>query len=401
MKDYSWTHDALDLAQDYHPQTIAVRAGQFRTAEGEHNEPIYATSSYVYASAEAAAAHFNGQAVGNVYSRHTNPSVRLFERRLAALENAERCVATASGMGAICALALAFLKSGDHMICARQVFGSTKALFDGYFAKFGVSVDYADLTDLSDWQIKIRSNTKLLFIESPSNPLGQVGDIRALANLAHAHGALLAVDNCFATPILQKPLDLGADIVMHSASKYIDGQGRVLGGALLGSDSLMEQAFGVIRTAGISLSAFNAWILGKGLETLDLRMRAHCQNAMAVANFLSTHKSVVRVHYAGLPTDNGHALAKCQQSGLYGAIIGVVLADKAAAWRLIDSTRLISITNNLGDAKTTITHPATTTHFRISQEDRNSAGVVDGLVRLSIGLEHADDIIKDLARGLD
>lgn len=412
--DPNWLNDALDLSQDYHDQTIAVRAGYHRTDEGEHNEAIFATSSYVYASAKDAADHFNGNKKGNVYSRHTNPTVRAFERRLAALEGGERCVATASGMGAILTMCLAYLKAGDHLLCAKQLFGSSVALFDTYFKPFGVEVTYVDCFDNTAWQNAIQPNTKVLYCESPSNPLAQIADLTFLAKLAHDNNALLIVDNCFATPAIQKPLALGADVVIHSASKYIDGQGRVLGGALVGNDELMEKAFTVIRTGGISLSPFNAWVLLKGLETLSLRMKVHCENANQVAEFLNNHPKVKKVHFSGLPDHPSHEVAKRQHtalknmqggaqtiSGAYGAIIGFEVADQHQAWQVIDNTKVISITNNLGDAKSTITHPATTTHFRMTAEQRAEAGVNEGLIRLSVGLEEVDDIIADLKRGLD
>ncbi|VEG13779.1 O-succinylhomoserine sulfhydrylase [Moraxella cuniculi] len=406
--DPNWQSDALDPSLGFFEQTLAVRGGYHRTDEGEHSEAIFATSSYVYKNAQDAADHFNGNKKGNVYSRHTNPTVRAFERRLALLENGERCVATASGMGAILTMCLAYLQAGDHLLCAKQLFGSSVALFDTYFQAFGVEVSYVDCFDNAAWAAAIRPNTKVLYCESPSNPLAQIADLQFLSELAHGHGALLIVDNCFATPVLQKPLDLGADVVIHSASKYIDGQGRVLGGALIGSDELMEKAFGVVRTGGISLSPFNAWVLLKGLETLSLRMKAHCENANQVAQFLINHPQVKAVHFSGLPTHPSHEIAKRQhnaltgvQGGAFGAIIGFEVADQASAWQVIDSTQMISITNNLGDAKSTITHPATTTHFRMTPEARMQAGVSDGLIRLSVGLEDVQDIIADLSRGLD
>lgn len=413
--DPNWRNDALDLDLDYGMQTIAVRAGQHRTDEGEHSEPIFTTSSYVYASASDAAAHFDGTKTGNVYSRHTNPSVRTFERRLAALENGERAVATASGMGAILTMCLAYLKAGDHLLAANQLFGSSIGLFNNYMAKFGVEVSYVDCFDNDAWANAIRPNTKVIYCESPSNPLAQICDIGYLSQLCKANGVLLVVDNCFATPALQRPLDLGADVVIHSATKYLDGQGRVLGGALVGSDKLMQEAFTVVRSGGISMSPFNAWVFTKGLETLKLRMQAHCANANKVAEFLDNHPNVSKVHFSGLLDHPSHELTKRQHhmSNGYGAIMGFEVtasADddhankrdtKAAAWHVIDSTQMVSITNNLGDAKTTITHPATTTHFRLTPEARAEAGVKDGLIRLSVGLEDVEDIIKDLARGLD
>ncbi|MBF2719567.1 O-succinylhomoserine sulfhydrylase [Psychrobacter sp. NG254] len=407
--DSNWRNDALDLDLDYGMQTIAVRAGQHRTDEGEHSEAIFTTSSYVYTSAADAAAHFNGEKTGNVYSRHTNPSVRTFERRLAALENGARAVATASGMGAILTMCLAYLKSGDHLLAANQLFGSSIGLFNNYMAKFGVEVSYVDCFDNDAWANAVQPNTKVIYCESPSNPLAQICDIGYLSQLCKANDILLVVDNCFATPALQRPLDLGADVVIHSATKYLDGQGRVLGGALVGSDELMQEAFTVVRSGGISMSPFNAWVFTKGLETLKLRMQAHCQNANQVAEFLVNHPNVSTVHFSGLSDHPAHELATRQHhmKGGYGAIMGfevkpsASLDSKAAAWHVIDSTRMVSITNNLGDAKTTITHPATTTHFRLTAEARAEAGVKDGLIRLSVGLEDVDDIIKDLARGLD
>ena len=412
--DPNWRSDALNLELDYGMQTIAVRAGQHRTDEGEHSEAIFTTSSYVYESAADAAAHFNGDKSGNVYSRHTNPSVRTFERRLAALENGERAVATASGMGAILTMCLAYLKAGDHLLAANQLFGSSIGLFNNYMAKFGVEVSYVDCFDNDAWAKAVQPNTKVIYCESPSNPLAQICDISYLSQLCKANDILLVVDNCFATPALQRPLDLGADVVIHSATKYLDGQGRVLGGALVGSDKLMQEAFTVVRSGGISMSPFNAWVFTKGLETLKLRMQAHCQNANQVAEFLVNHPNVSTVHFSGLSNHPAHELATRQHhmKGGYGAIMGFEVkpsagADsskrdsKAAAWHVIDSTQMVSITNNLGDAKTTITHPATTTHFRLTPEARAEAGVNDSLIRLSVGLEDVEDIIKDLARGLD
>ena len=412
--DPNWRSDALDLGLDYGMQTIAVRAGHHRTDEGEHSEAIFTTSSYVYASAADAAAHFNGSKTGNVYSRHTNPSVRTFERRLAALENGERAVATASGMGAILTMCLAYLKAGDHLLAANQLFGSSIGLFNNYMTKFGVEVSYVDCFDNDAWAKAVQPNTKVIYCESPSNPLAQICDIGYLSELCKANGILLVVDNCFATPALQRPLDLGADVVIHSATKYLDGQGRVLGGALVGSDKLMQDAFTVVRSGGISMSPFNAWVFTKGLETLKLRMQAHCQNANQVAEFLANHPNVSTVHFSGLSDHPAHALATQQHhmQGGYGAIMGFEVKPqarsdagikdaKAAAWHVIDATQMLSITNNLGDAKTTITHPATTTHFRLSAEARAEAGVKDNLIRLSVGLEDVADIVKDLARGLD
>ena len=407
--DANWRDDALNLELDYGMQTIAVRAGQHRTDEGEHSEAIFTTSSYVYGSAADAAGHFDGTKTGNVYSRHTNPSVRTFERRLAALENGERAVATASGMGAILTMCLAYLKAGDHLLAANQLFGSSIGLFNNYMAKFGVEVSYVDCFDNDAWANAVQPNTKVIYCESPSNPLAQICDIGFLSKLCKANDILLVVDNCFATPALQRPLDLGADVVIHSATKYLDGQGRVLGGALVGSDKLMQEAFTVIRSGGISMSPFNAWVFTKGLETLKLRMQAHCSNANKVAEFLVKHPNVSTVHFSGLTDHPSHELTKRQHhmTDGFGAIMGFEVQpsetrdSKTAAWHVIDSTQMVSITNNLGDAKTTITHPATTTHFRLSAQERAEAGVKDGLIRLSVGLEDVEDIIKDLARGLD
>lgn len=407
--DANWRDDALDLELNYGMQTIAVRAGQHRTDEGEHSEAIFTTSSYVYRSAVDAAGHFDGTKTGNVYSRHTNPSVRTFERRLAALENGERAVATASGMGAILTMCLAYLKAGDHLLAANQLFGSSIGLFNNYMAKFGVEVSYVDCFDNDAWANAVQPNTKVIYCESPSNPLAQICDIGYLSQLCKANDILLVVDNCFATPALQRPLDLGADVVIHSATKYLDGQGRVLGGALVGSDKLMQEAFTVIRSGGISMSPFNAWVFTKGLETLKLRMQAHCNNANQVAHFLVNHPNVSTVHFSGLSDHSSHELTKRQHhmKDGFGAIMGFEVKakgthdPKSAAWHVIDSTQMVSITNNLGDAKTTITHPATTTHFRLSAQERAEAGVKDGLIRLSVGLEDVEDIIKDLARGLD
>ncbi|MBP2280454.1 O-succinylhomoserine sulfhydrylase [Psychrobacter sp. PL15] len=407
--DPNWRSDALDLGLDYGMQTIAVRAGQHRTDEGEHSEPIFTTSSYVYRSAADAAAHFDGTKTGNVYSRHTNPSVRTFERRLAALENGERAVATASGMGAILTMCLAYLKAGDHLLAANQLFGSSIGLFDNYMAKFGVEVSYVDCFDNDAWANAVQPNTKVIYCESPSNPLAQICDIGFLSQLSKANDILLVVDNCFASPAIQRPLDLGADVVIHSATKYLDGQGRVLGGALVGSDKLMQEAFTVVRSGGISMSPFNAWIFTKGLETLKLRMQAHCSNANQIAEFLDNHPNVSRVHFSGLADHPSHELATRQHhmKDGYGAIMGFEVKAstedeaRAAAWHVIDCTRMVSITNNLGDTKTTITHPATTTHFRLTPKARAEAGVNNSLIRLSVGLEDVEDIIKDLARGLD
>ncbi|MHB8310044.1 MAG: O-succinylhomoserine sulfhydrylase [Metallibacterium sp.] len=397
----NWT--GQDMGSDFPAgfDTLAVRAGQVRGHEGEHAEAIYPTSSFAFGSAAEAAARFSGAAPGNVYSRFTNPTVRTFQDRLAALEGGEACVATASGMAAILSTCMALLQQGDHVVCSRSVFGSTVNLFDRYLKRFGVQVDFVSQVDLSVWSAAIRPNTRLLFAETPSNPLTELADIPALAELAHAHGALLAVDNCFCTPALQRPLALGADLVIHSATKYLDGQGRCLGGAVVGdAERVGKDVFGFLRTAGPSMSPFNAWVFLKGLETLRLRMRAHCENAQRVAEWLQAHPQVERVHYPGLSTHPQHALARQQQDGYGGIVSFEVRGGQEAAWRVVDATRLISITANLGDAKTTITHPATTTHGRISARQRAEAGIRDGLLRVSVGLESVEDIIADLARGL-
>ncbi len=390
-----------DQSQDPHFNTLALRTGHQRTQEGEHGEPIFLTSSFVYKNAADAAAHFSGEVPGNIYSRFTNPTVRMFEQRLAALEGAERCVATASGMAAILAVALAFLKAGDHVVCSRAVFGTTTTLFDKYMRKFAVDVTFVDLADLSQWQAAIQAGrTKLFFCESPSNPLSEVADLQALSDLAHQHNILFAVDNCLCTPALQQPLKFGVDLVIHSATKYLDGQGRALGGAVLGSSKLLEEVFGVIRSCGPSMSPFNAWIFLKGLETLKLRMDAHSKSGLELAIWLSTHPSVEKVYYSGLPENTGHELAKRQQRAFGGIVSFVVKGGREAAWGVIDQTQFISITGNLGDAKSTITHPATTTHGRLSDEAKLAAGIQEGLIRISVGLEEIEDIKADLARGL-
>ena len=380
--------------------TLAVRAGQHRSPEGEHGEPLFFTSSYVFRSAADAAARFAGDVPGNVYSRYTNPTVRTFEERIAALEGAEQAVATSSGMSAILASVMALCSAGDHILVSRSVFGATVTLFEKYFKRFGIQVDYVPLTDLAAWERAFKPNTKLLFVESPSNPLAELVDIAALAELAHAKAAWLVVDNCFCTPVLQKPLALGADIVIHSATKFIDGQGRCLGGVVAGRAEQMKEVVGFLRTAGPTMSPFNAWVFLKGLETLRLRMQAHCASAQALAQWLEQQPGVSRVYYAGLPSHPQHELAKRQQTG-FGAVVSFEVAGgKEAAWRFIDATRLISITANLGDSKTTITHPGTTTHGRLSPKDRAAAGIRDSLIRLAIGLEDVVDLQADLTRGL-
>ncbi|MCF9033993.1 O-succinylhomoserine sulfhydrylase [Acinetobacter nectaris] len=381
--------------------TLAIRTGHTRTHEGEHGEPIFLTSSFVYKNAQEAADKFQGREKGNIYSRFTNPTVSMFEKRLAALDGGERAVATGSGMGAILAIMMAYLKAGDHVVCSRDIFGSIVGLFDRYITKFGVEVTYVDLTDLTQWKSAVRENTKLFFLESPSNPLAMIGDISAVAEIAHQNNSLLVVDNTFCTPVLQQPIKFGADLVVYSATKYIDGQGRALGGAVVGNYDLLEEIFGVVRTLGPSMSPFNAWVFLKGLETLKLRMKAHCEGAQEVANWLEKHEKVERVYYSGLESHPGHELAKVQQSGFGGIVSFEVKGGKDAAWKVIDSTQFISITGNLGDVKSTITHPATTTHGKLSKEAQQAAGISDGLIRLSVGLEDIHDIIRDLSRGLD
>src|SRR3989344_5563870 len=380
--------------------TRAVRAGQHRTNEGENSEPIFLTSSYVFKNAAEAAARFSGAEPGNIYSRFTNPTVRAFEERLAALEGGECCVATGSGMAAILSTCLALLKAGDHIVSSRNIFGPTVLLFNNYLGKFGIETTYVSLSDYSAWEKAIRPNTKLLFLETPSNPLTEISDIARLAKLAHARGCLLVVDNCFCTPALQLPIKLGADVVIHSATKYLDGQGRCVGGAVVGNKDLVgEKVYGFMRTCGPSLSPFNAWVFLKGLETLGLRMKAHSAKALDLAQWLERQKRVERVYYPGLASHPQHELAKKQQSGFGGIVSFELDGGKDAAWKLIDSTRVISITANLGDTKSTITHPATTTHGRLTPEQRLDAGISDGLIRISAGLEDVEDLKKDLARG--
>ncbi len=381
--------------------TNAVRAGQCRTHEGEHAEAIFPTSSFVFKNAAEAAARFAGDEPGNIYSRFTNPTVRTFEQRLAALEGGECCVATASGMSAILAVCMGLLKSGDHIVSARSIFGSTSMLFSKYLERFNIKTDYVPLQDLNAWKDAIRPETRMLFLETPSNPLTEIGDIATLAELAHANDVALVVDNCFCTPAIQRPLELGADIVVHSATKYLDGQGRCVGGAVVGDARLVgEDVFGVLRTAGPTMSPFNAWVFLKGLETLDLRMRRHCENASELARWLQSQPQIERVYYPGLDTHPQYELAQRQQSMAGGILSFEVAGGKEAAWHLIDSTRMLSITANLGDAKSTITHPASTTHGRLSPEEREASGIRDNLVRLSVGLEGLEDIKADLCRGL-
>ncbi len=383
-------------------QTIAVRAGQERTIEGEHSDPIFATSSFVFETAAQAAARFSESEKGNVYSRFTNPTVRAFEKRLATLESASWGIATASGMSAILLLVLASLRSGDHVVCAIQVFGSTVSLFTKILGRFGIEVDFVPLSDTRAWKNAISTKTRLLFLETPSNPLCEIGDIRTLADLAHNANSLLAVDNVYCTPVLQRPLEMGADVVVHSATKYLDGQGRCVGGALVtNNEEIYESLFRALRTAGPAMSPFNAWVFHKGLETLPLRMRMHSENANTLAEWLRGHAAVKKVYYPGLADHPGHQLAQKQQTGFGGIVSFEVHGGRNKAWRVIDSTRLLSITANLGDVKTTITHPSSTTHARITAEQRTAAGAGENLVRIAVGLESTADIIADLARGLD
>ena len=392
--------DIPELSQELGFDTLAIRTGHHRTAENEHSEPIFPTSSFVFANAAEAAARFSGSKPGNIYARFTNPTTRIFEERLAALEGAQACAATSSGMAAILSLGLALLKAGDHVIVSKQVFGTTTVLWNKYFGKFGIDITHVDLTDLNGWRAALRPNTRLLFLETPSNPLTEIVDIRALADIAHEAGALLAVDNCFCTPALQRPLELGADVVIHSATKFLDGQGRAIGGAVCGPKSITDEIVGVLRTAGPTMAPFNAWIFLKGLETLNLRMKAHSANAQKLAEWLAAHPRVSRVYYPGLESHPQHALAQRQMKG-YGGIVGFeVEGGREAAWKVIDNTRLFSITANLGDAKSTITHPASTTHGRLTDEQRAAAGIKEGLIRLAVGLEDAEDLIGDLERGL-
>lgn len=390
----------MDKATTYSLETLAVRAGQERSQFGEHAEALYLTSSFVFGSAAQAAKRFSGEEEGNVYARFSNPTVTMFEERLAALEGAEDCVATASGMAAIMALCLAHLKQGDHIVASNSLFGATVQLFNNILSRTGITTTFVSHTDPAAWEAAIRPETKLFFLETPSNPLTEIADIRALTAIAHAKGILVAVDNCFCTPVLQKPLELGADLVVHSATKYIDGQGRVLGGAVCGPKKLTEEVFKYLRTAGPTLSAFNAWVLLKGLETLKLRVEAQAANAARLAAWLEAHPKVARVFYPGLPSHPQYELAKAQQKN-GGAIVSFeVKGAREQAWAVVDNCKLLSITANLGDTKTTITHPASTTHGRITPEARAAAGISEGLLRIAVGLESVEDLQADLERGL-
>lgn len=390
----------VDNHDDKEFATRAVRSGVSRTAEGEQSEPVFATSSFVFDSAEQAAARFSGTEPGNIYSRFTNPTVAAFERRLASLEGGERCVATSSGMSAILAVCLGLLKTGDHLVAAHGVFGSTALLFTRYLERFGIEVSFVSLTDGAAWKTALRPNTRLLFVETPSNPLAEVADITALAELAHANECLLVVDNTVCTGALQRPLNLGADIVVVSATKYIDGQGRCVGGAVIGSEAVVgKDIHGVLRTTGPCLSPFNAWVFLKGLETLNVRMQAHSAGARTLAAWIAKQPAVRRLYYTGLPGHPQRALIERQQSD-YGGLLALELhGGRDEAWRFINAMKLISITANLGDTKSTITHPASTTHGRLTAEEREAAGIRDSLVRVAVGLEDPGDLIEDLQRG--
>ncbi|SGZ80306.1 O-acetylhomoserine sulfhydrylase / O-succinylhomoserine sulfhydrylase [Bathymodiolus thermophilus thioautotrophic gill symbiont] len=380
--------------------TKAIREGYQTTNEQEHSEAIFLTSSFKFDSAEQAAARFSKEEPGNIYARFTNPTVDAFERKLAALEGAQACVATASGMAAIFATIMALIKSGDHIVASRNMFGTSIVLLNTIVSKFDITISYVDLNDLLQWKNAIQDNTKLFLLETPSNPLGEVVDITALSEISQAKNILLAVDNAILSPALQTPIKLGADIVIHSATKYIDGQGRCLAGAILGSQEIIEQISAFTRATGPSLSAFNAWIVLKGLDTLGLRMKAHCENALKIAIWLESQPQVKKVHYLGLKSHPHHQLAKTQQLGFGGIVSFEIKGGQVAAFKLINATEIFSITANLGDTKSTITHPTTTTHGRLSDEERENAHITDGLIRLSIGLEDADDLIADINKGL-
>jgi O-succinylhomoserine sulfhydrylase len=390
------------MASDYKPDTLGVRAGGVRSDFQEHSEALSVTTSFVYRSAAEAARRFASEEPGNIYSRFTNPTVTMFQSRLAAIEGAEACVATSTGMAAVTTMALGLLKSGDHLISHRGVFGTVVPLFDQILAKFGIDTTWVDLPNVDAWKKAVRPNTRLLFAETPSNPVCQLADIAALADIAKKAKAVLAIDNAMCSPALQQPIALGADLVVHSATKYIDGQGRVLAGAIAGRNDLVTgPLFGFVRTAGPAISPFNAWVCLKGMETLRVRMKAHCDNALAIARWLESHPQVERVHYPFLESHAQHALAMRQQSG-GGAVLSFVMkGGREAAWRVIDAVKMISITANFGDVKSTICHPASTTHFRLSPGERDAAGVSDGLIRLGVGIEDVEDIRADLARGLE
>ena len=392
--------DVNDPFSEFKFDTLAVRAGHVRTHEGEHSEPLFLTSSYVFKDSAEAAAKFSGESQGNVYSRYTNPTVNILEKRIAALEGAEQAVATSSGMAAILSTCLTFLKAGDHIVCSQSVFGATTVLFEKYLSQFDIQTTFVCLTDEEQWKSAMRPTTKILYLETPSNPLCDVADIKLIAAIAKKNEALLVVDNCFCTPALQQPINLGADLIIHSATKYLDGQGRCLGGIVAGNKQLIEQVLTFVRTAGPSMSPFNAWVFLKGLETLKLRMHAHSSNALELAVWLQEQPQVIKVFYTGLESHPGHLLAAKQQSAFGGVLSFTVKGSKEQAWKVIDSTKLMSLTANLGDTKTTIIHPASTTHGRLSADQRKDAGITDNLIRIAIGLEDISDIKNDLLQGL-
>ena len=396
------------LPDNLHLDTLAVRAAVDKSQYGENSEALYLTSSFTQPDCETAARRFSGEEDGFIYSRFTNPTTASMEIRLAALEGSEACIGTSSGMSAVLLLCMALLKSGDHVVCSRSVFGSTIKLLGSEFAKFGVSTSFVSQTDANAWKQAMQPNTKLLFAETPTNPLTEVCDIRALADIAHNAGAILAVDNCFCTPALQRPIDFGADVVVHSGTKYLDGQGRVVAGALCATQAMVKEKFlPVMRSAGMSLSPFNAWVVLKGLETLGIRMEAQSQRALELATWLESHPKVARVYYPGLSSHPQYALAMAQQSGKGGAVLSFDVhgdtpeAGRKNAFHLIDSTRLMSVTANLGDVKTIITQPASTSHGRLTEAQRADAGIQQHLVRVAVGLENIEDLKADLSRGLD
>ncbi|CBL45218.1 Putative Cys/Met metabolism pyridoxal-phosphate-dependent enzyme [gamma proteobacterium HdN1] len=391
-----WNHQ-----DDWAIETLAIRTGQVRTEFGEHSEPIFATSSFVFNSAEQAAARFSKAEPGFIYSRFSNPTVAAFETRLAAMEGAEQCVATASGMSAIMAVMQSLLQSGDEILSSYSIFGTTNVLFEKYLRKFGIQTNFVSQTDVAAWREAITPKTRLLFLETPSNPLAEIADIRAIAEIAHEAGAILVVDNCFCTPALQRPLALGADIVIHSATKFLDGQGRCIGGAVVGPSRYLEEVYGYLRTVGPTMSPFNAWVFLKGLETLSLRMQAHSTSAQRLAEWLEQQPAIERVHYAGLASHPQHALASSQQDGYGGIVSFEVRGGKEQAWKLINGTKIFSITANLGDTKSTLTHPATTTHGRLTPEERQRAGIKDNLIRMAVGLENVNDLKRDLIHALE
>ncbi len=396
MNKEDFSASFVDLKFD----TLSVRAGHNRTQEGEHSEPLFLTSSFVFENAAEAASKFSGEQDGNVYSRYTNPTVNILEKRIAALEGAERAVATSSGMAAILSTCMALLKSGDHIICSRSVFGATTVLLEKYLLKFNIETTFVTLDDEKSWKAAMKSTTKLLYLETPSNPLCDIADIKAISKIAKDNNALLVVDNCFCTPALQQPLKLGADLIIHSATKYLDGQGRCLGGIVAGKETVISEILGFVRTAGPTMSPFNAWIFLKGLETLRIRMLAHSSNALDLALWLEKQPQVTKVFYTGLESHPGHTLASKQQSAFGGVLSFTVKGSRKEAWKVIDGTKLISLTANLGDTKTTIVHPATTTHGRLTEKQKIEAGITENLIRVAVGLEDVSDIKNDISNGL-